>query len=152
ALVVGSFLRKDHPLFAQRLRQAAKKGARIHRLHAVADDWLMPMSTSITAAPSAWVNALAEVASSIAASKGVEAPVVATASREAQDIAASLLSGERKAILLGNAAAQHPLASSLLALANWIGEQCGATVGYFGESGNSIGAQLVNALPGPDGL
>ena len=27
ALVVGSFLRKDHPLFAQRLRQAARKGA-----------------------------------------------------------------------------------------------------------------------------
>ena len=80
------------------------------------------------------------------------ARMVATASREAQDIAASLLSGERKAILLGNAAAQHPQASSLLALANWIGEQCGATVGYFGESGNSIGAQLVNALPGPDGL
>jgi NADH-quinone oxidoreductase subunit G len=26
ALVVGSFLRKDHPLFAQRLRQLAKKG------------------------------------------------------------------------------------------------------------------------------
>jgi NADH-quinone oxidoreductase subunit G len=25
-LVVGSFLRKDHPLLAQRLRQAAKKG------------------------------------------------------------------------------------------------------------------------------
>ena len=29
ALVVGSFLRKDHPLFAQRLRQAAKKGAKV---------------------------------------------------------------------------------------------------------------------------
>jgi NADH-quinone oxidoreductase subunit G len=112
----------------------------------------MPMSTSITAAPSAWVNALAEVASAIAASKGIDAPVVATASREAQDIAASLLSGERKAVLLGNAAAQHPQAGSLLTLANWIGEQCGATVGYFGESGNSVGAQLVNALPGTDGL
>ena len=27
ALVIGSFLRKDHPLFAQRLRQAARQGA-----------------------------------------------------------------------------------------------------------------------------
>ncbi len=43
ALVVGSFLRKDHPLFAQRLRQAARKGAAIHSLHALHDDWLMPM-------------------------------------------------------------------------------------------------------------
>jgi NADH-quinone oxidoreductase subunit G len=31
-LVVGSFLRKDHPLFAQRIRQAARKGAQVHGL------------------------------------------------------------------------------------------------------------------------
>ena len=37
-LVVGSFLRKDHPLLAQRLRQAAKKGAQITLLHSVDDD------------------------------------------------------------------------------------------------------------------
>ena len=35
ALVVGSFLRKDHPLFAQRIRQAAKKGCKVHALHAL---------------------------------------------------------------------------------------------------------------------
>ena len=40
-LVVGSFLRKDHPLIAQRLRQAAKRGTQIHVLHSVDDDWLM---------------------------------------------------------------------------------------------------------------
>src|SRR5919109_1313057 len=40
-LVVGSFLRKDHPLLAHRLRQAAKRGAHIHMLHSVDDDWLM---------------------------------------------------------------------------------------------------------------
>jgi NADH-quinone oxidoreductase subunit G len=28
-LVVGSFLRKDHPLIAHRLRQAAKRGAKL---------------------------------------------------------------------------------------------------------------------------
>ena len=43
-LVVGSSLRKEHPLIAQRLRQAAKRGAQIHVLHAVDDDWLMPVA------------------------------------------------------------------------------------------------------------
>jgi NADH-quinone oxidoreductase subunit G len=43
--VVGSFLRKDHPLFAQRLRQAARHGARCMSLHAVHDDWAMPMAS-----------------------------------------------------------------------------------------------------------
>ena len=37
-LVIGSFLRKDHPLAAQRLRHAARKGAEVSLLHSVADD------------------------------------------------------------------------------------------------------------------
>ena len=54
--------------------------------------------------------------------------------------------------MLGNAAAHHPKASSLLALANWIGQQTGATVGYLTEAANTVGAQLAGALPGPGGL
>ncbi len=45
--VVGSFLRKDHPLFAQRIRQAARKGAQVHSLHAVHDDWAMPLAHAV---------------------------------------------------------------------------------------------------------
>jgi hypothetical protein len=44
ALVVGSFLRKDHPLVAARLRLATKKHAQVSSLHAVDDDWLMPVA------------------------------------------------------------------------------------------------------------
>ncbi|MFO1273852.1 MAG: molybdopterin-dependent oxidoreductase, partial [Rubrivivax sp.] len=60
--------------------------------------------------------------------------------------------GTKKAVLLGNAAAQHPQASLLLALAQWIGRETGASVGYLGEAANTVGAQLVDALPGPGGL
>jgi NADH-quinone oxidoreductase subunit G len=152
AFVIGSFLRKDHPLFAQRLRQAARKGARIHSLHALADDWLMPMGSSLIAAPSAWLQSLAEVAAAVAAHKGIAAPWPATANDAATAIAQSLLGAERKAMLLGNAAAQHPRAGDLLAVAQWIAEQTGASIGYLGEAANSVGAQLVGALPGPGGL
>ena len=152
AFVIGSFLRKDHPLFAQRIRQAARHGAQVHSLHAVHDDWLLPVVTRMTAAPSAWAAALAEVAAAVAAAKGVAAPVAAQAGEAAQAIAASLLSGERKAVLLGNAAAQHPQATQLLALAGWIAEQCGASVGYLSDAANSVGAQLVGAVPRQGGL
>ncbi|HWT20832.1 MAG TPA: molybdopterin-dependent oxidoreductase, partial [Variovorax sp.] len=54
--------------------------------------------------------------------------------------------------LLGNAAAHHAQASSLLALANWIGAQTGATVGYLTEAANTVGAQLVGAFPKNGGL
>ena len=151
-LVVGSFLRKDHPLFAQRIRQAARKGAQVHSLHALADDWLMPMGTRLVAAPSAWVQSLADIAAAVAAAKGVSAPAAGNPGAEAKAIAESLLSGERKAVLLGNAAAQHPQAGALLALANWIAAQTGASVGYLTEAANTVGAQLVGAQPGAGGL
>ncbi len=152
ALVIGSFLRKDHPLFAQRLRQAARHGAQVMSLHAVHDDWAMSVAAKMTATPSAWADALAQIAAAVAHSKGVPAPAPADAGTEAKAIAAAMLSGEKKALLLGNAAAQHPQASQLLALAQWIGTQVGATVGYLTEAGNTVGAQLVNAQPGAGGL
>ena len=151
-LVVGSFLRKDHPLFAQRIRQAARKGAKVHSLNAAHDDWLMTMASTSSVAPSGWVRALADIATAIGAGSGAQSPIAGHATDEARAIAASLASGERKAILLGNAAAQHPQASSLLSLANWIGAQTGASVGYLTEAANTVGAQLVGALPKNDGL
>jgi NADH-quinone oxidoreductase subunit G len=152
ALVIGSFLRKDHPLFAQRLRQAARRGAQVHSLHAVHDDWLLPVATQVTAAPGDWVQALADIAAAVAAAAGTTAPVAGTVTPEGQRIAASLLMGERKAVLLGNAAAQHPQAGALLALAGWIAQHTGASFGYLGDAGNGVGAQLVGALPGAGGL
>jgi NADH-quinone oxidoreductase subunit G len=70
----------------------------------------------------------------------------------AKEVAKSLMTGEKRAILLGNAAAHHPHASHLLALSNWIGAQTGAVVGFLSEAANTVGAQLVGALPGKGGL
>ena len=152
AFLVGSFLRKDHPLLAQRLRQAARHGARLTSLHAVHDDWAMPLAATLTAAPSQWQRQLAEVAAAVAQARGVATPWPAEAGPHAQAVAEALLSGQDKAVLLGNAAAQHPQAGALLALAQWIAEQTGSTCGYLGETGNGVGAQLAGALPGPGGL
>jgi NADH-quinone oxidoreductase subunit G len=151
-LVIGSSLRKDHPLFAQRIRQAARKGCVVSALQGSSEDWAMPVQNRLLCKSSIWVQALADIASVVAAEKGVAAPVVGTANDVATQIARALLSGENKAILLGNAAAHHPKASSLLSLAGWIGEQTGATVGYLGEAANTVGAQFAGALPGAGGL
>ena len=150
--VIGSFLRKDHPLFAQRIRQAARHGAQVSSLNAVHDDWALPLAHRLTAAPSGWLQVLADVAAAVGAATGASAPLAGTATPAAQAVAASLLGGERKALLLGNAAAWHPQAEALLALANWIGEQVGAQVGVLGDGGNSVGAQWAGALPGAGGL
>ncbi|MEO8080711.1 MAG: NADH-quinone oxidoreductase subunit NuoG [Caldimonas sp.] len=150
-LVVGSFLRKDHPLFASRLRQAARKGAKVMSLHAVRDDWLMPMGPSVAVAPSAWPQALGAIASQIAEAGGVTAPEGAQGDAaiddEAKAIATALRSGERKAVLLGNAAAQHPQAAEIERLARWIAGQTGASFGWLVDGGNAVGAALVGAQP-----
>ncbi len=151
-LVVGSNLRKDHPLFALRVRAATRTGAQVSVIHDADDDWAMPVKAKAVVAAADWAQALAGVAAAVAAEKGVQAPVPAQSDATATLIAKSLLSGERKAILLGNAAAHHAKASSLLALAQWIGEQTGATVGYLTEAANTVGAQLVGALPRAGGL
>ena len=151
-LVVGSNLRKDHPLFAQRIRQAAKLGCQVSALNAQSFDWALPVENVLNVPSSHWVQALADIAAAIAAEKGVAAPAVGNVTAQAKAIATSLLGGERKAILLGNAAAHHAKASSLLALANWMAEQTGATVGYLTEAANTVGAQLAGAVPGAGGL
>jgi NADH-quinone oxidoreductase subunit G len=152
ALVVGSNLRKEHPLFALRVRAAVRSGAQVSVIHDRDEDWAMTMAGQVVVPAGQWVQALADIATAIGGEKGAQAPLQGNATDAAQAIAASLLSGERKAILLGNAAAHHPSASSLLALANWIGEQTGATVGYLTEAANTVGAQLVKAMPGEGGL
>jgi NADH-quinone oxidoreductase subunit G len=154
-LVVGGFLRKDHPLIAQRLRQAAKKGAQISFLHSVADDSLIRATHSFVAPPSMLPHALAEivVAAAMGAGEPVPAAFAAIEPTAAADvIAASLLSGERKAVLLGNSAEQHLDASQLLALAQALAELTGAKLGCLMEAANSVGGYVAGALPQSGGL
>ncbi len=146
-LIVGGNVRKDQPLMAQRIRQAARRGAQVHAIHAQVQDWAMPIRQQLVTPAADWVQALASVASAVAEIKGVPAPVQASVSETARAIAQSLCSGERKAILLGNAAAHHVRASSLLALAQWIAESTGASFGHLGEAANTVGAQVVGAVP-----
>ena len=151
-LVVGSNLRKDHPLFAQRIRQAARKGAQVNALNESVQDWALPVANTLVADATSWTQALAGIAAAVAEFKSVAAPVAAQADDAARAIAASLIGGDKKAVLLGNAAAHHAQASSLLALAQWIAKETGASFGYLTEAANTVGAQLVRALPGQGGL
>ena len=156
-LVVGSNLRKDHPLFAQRIRQAQRHGGQVNvitskALFNGADAWAMPIKNADVQEASGWAQSMTNVAAVIAAEKGVTAPANGQVTPEAQAIAKSLLGGERKAILLGNAAAHHANASSLLSLAKWIADNTGATYGYLTEAANTVGAQWAKAQPQSGGL
>ena len=146
-LVVGSFLRKDQPLFAQRIRQAARKGCKVMSVHALRDDWLMPMGPSVAAAPSDWLRVLHEIASVLQVGASPAPADGSGPSDEARAIAAALRSGERKAVLLGSAAARHPDAAALEDAARVVAALTGASFGWLVDGGNAVGAELVGAMP-----
>ncbi|MBU3580142.1 NADH-quinone oxidoreductase subunit G [Polynucleobacter sp. 73C-SIWE] len=146
-LFIGSFLRKDQPIIAARIRTAAKRGLQVMRIDAGGDDWFIP-SSGISAAPSAWLNTLSEVALAVAKAKSVSAPAGTfnlAVSPAAQKIADSLISGESKAVLLGSSAVAHHHASDLHVMAQFIADQTGSTLGFLPVGGNAVGAALVNA-------
>jgi NADH-quinone oxidoreductase subunit G len=146
-LLVGSSVRKEQPLLAQRLRQAVKKGAQLNVVHVADEDLLCRVANKLIGKPSALVGMLAQVAKAV----GAEVPDVAV-SAEAQAIAESLKSGEKKAVLIGQLAQLHPNASELHALAQSIAKATGATLGVLAPSANTVGAGVVNCLPGDSGL
>jgi NADH-quinone oxidoreductase subunit G len=151
--IIGSFLRKDHPLLAARLRQSVKMGAKLSILHASADENLIPVAHRSVLAPSAWLDFLAQVATVVATAKQIATPAglpVVQVTAEAQAIAEQLLASAEAAnagVFLGNLAAQHPDASKLHSLAQWISQSTNAGFGYLTEAANTVGAYLLNARP-----
>jgi NADH-quinone oxidoreductase subunit G len=120
-LVVGSFLRKEAPLIAHRLRQATRRGAKIHMLHSVDDDWLMPVASRKIVPPSEIVGAIASF----------------------RDV---LSTGKNAAVLIGNFAQQHPQAGEIHAAAQALARVTSAKLGFIGEAANSVGG-YVAGLP-----
>jgi NADH-quinone oxidoreductase subunit G len=153
-LVIGSQLRKDHPLLAHRLRQAAKKGTQVNLLHVLDDDQLIGIHAKAIVPPAALVESLGRILKAVATAKGM--PVAAdvlglvdgvSVSDEAQAIANSLVAGQRSAVLLGNLAQHHPQASQLHQLGLALAELLGAPFGVLGEAANSVGGYIARAVP-----
>jgi len=161
ALVVGSTLRKDHPLIARRLRQAARRHLQLSLIHCVDDDPLMPVTSKAIVAPPAMPDMLAQVVKAAAESKGVALPQSVSSaansvvvSDAARGIAQSLVAGKNAAVLLGNLAQHHPAASQLHLLGLALAELIGARFGFLGEAANSVGGYIAGCVPSgqPAGL
>jgi NADH-quinone oxidoreductase subunit G len=153
-LIIGSNLRKDHPLIAARLRQAARKGAQISAVHSVADDWLIALRGKMAVAPAVLTGALLQVIKALAQGKQAQfegwlaqATSQIDVSEPARRIAESIASGHNGAVFLGNFAQHHPQAAQLHALAAEIARLAYARVGFLGEAANSVGGYLAGAVP-----
>lgn len=158
-LVIGSNLRKDHPLLAVRLRTAARQGLQLGMISSFFDDPLIPLAHQARPAPARLPDLLAEILVAAAAQKGV--PVVAGLASTlagvvpgdtARAFAAWLSEASPAALLLGNDAQHHARSSSLERLVRGLAEVLGATSGFLGEAANSAGGYLARAFPQAGGL
>jgi len=152
--VVGSTLRKDHPLITHRLRHAARRQLQVTLIHPADDNLLMPVAHKAIVAPAAMPDALAQVVKAAAERKGVALPRSVSGaiggvavSDAARHIAASLIAGKNAAILLGNLAQHHPAAAQLHLLGLALAEVAGARFGFLGEAANSVGGYVAGCVP-----
>jgi len=155
-LVVGSTLRKDHPLIAHRLRQATKRVTQLNLINPVDDDLLMRVAHKAIVSPVAMPAMLAQVLKATAQAKNVEicagmrgALEGVAVSEAARRIAESVGSGKNGAVFLGNLAQHHPQAAQLHALAQELAQMTGAHFGFLGEAANSVGGYIARAVPIP---
>ena len=149
-LVVGSFLRKDHPLMAQRLRQAVKGGTQVSSIDTAGDDPLFKLTARATVLPAAIADTLAQVAVALARLKSVEVPAAlagVSVDSDAQKIAESLAASAQVSVLLGNAAVNAPDAARIAANAQLVSQLAGGKLGFLTAGANTVGGYLAGAVP-----
>jgi NADH-quinone oxidoreductase subunit G len=149
-LVIGSTLRKEQPLLAQRMRQAVKKGAQFNLINAVDDDLLMRVANKSIVAPSMWLGCLAQLVKAAAEIRSVAVPpslAGTSVDDSVRNIAQSMAAGQNRAIFLGNLAQHHPQAAELHRLVQKLARILDARIGFFGEGANSVGGYLAGATP-----
>ncbi len=149
-LVVGSNLRKDHPLMAHRIRESVRWGGQLNLINAAEDEFLGKVQNKRIVAPSQLASSLAGVCRALAELKNTAVPAIAAqgvVDDSARAMAQSLASGERKAVFLGNMAQHHPGYAQIHVTAQALASLAGASFGVLGEAANSVGAVAVGAVP-----
>ena len=149
-LIIGSTLRKEQPLLAQRLRQSVKQGMALSVINPHGDDLLTTLTGELIVRPDQLVEGVLAVIKAVTEASAKPAPALIDlsgieVSSAAQTIAASLMGKGKTAVLLGNLATHNPRHAELYAASAALAELTGAKLGVMSEAANSVGAQLIGA-------
>jgi NADH-quinone oxidoreductase subunit G len=154
ALLIGSWLRKDQPIAAHRLRKAALQGAKIMAVNALEYEFSFPLTENLVSAPAQMPANLAAIIKALMSLSGKAVPAGLsdllnniTVQDEHQQVAQHLFNADKISILIGNQAMNQPEFATLRALANVIADMAGAALGYLSDGANAAGACLAGSLP-----
>ena len=153
-LLVGSWIRKDQPIAAHRIRKASLNGAKIMAVNPVDYDFNFAVEEKVITSPAEMVDSLAAITKALlsltgnTAAEGLDALLSNVKANDAHlEIAKHLHSAEKATVILGTQAMLQPQLADLRALSNMIAELSDATMSTLSDGSNAAGAYLTGVLP-----
>jgi NADH-quinone oxidoreductase subunit G len=157
ALLVGSDLRREMPLLNHRLHQATKQGAKVFAVNPADFEFNYRLAGAEVVPPQRMVDALlalakAAVAAGAAAPAALADAIAGMSSDQGDADTVAALKAGKAVVILGEAAATHPQASWLRAIARFVAEATGAGYDELPVGANALGLAQLGVVPGNGGL
>jgi NADH-quinone oxidoreductase subunit G len=171
-LLIGSNLRNEHPLLAQRFRKAVNNGAELSIVSPLDNNPLMDIAHKVIVRPNDMVNVLGQILKAMSKVQRLSLCLPPSLERllsdikvrdNTQAIAESLaglagmhgdvdLIAPKVGIFLGNMALSDPRFTEMYSMMEAIGGICGAKGGILPAAANSTGMHLIGVMPSTLGM
>jgi NADH-quinone oxidoreductase subunit G len=168
-LLIGSNLRNEHPLLAQRIRKAVANGAELCIVSPLDNDPLMDIAHKVIVRPNDMVNVLGQVLKAMSGLQKLSLCLPPTLNKLLEEIQvrpntqkiAECLAGisdeviliaPKVGIFLGNMALSDPRFTEMYSMAEAIGGITGAKGGILPPAANSTGMHLMGVMPSATGM
>nr|WP_251365769.1 molybdopterin-dependent oxidoreductase [Coxiella-like endosymbiont of Rhipicephalus sanguineus] len=140
-LLIGSNIRFEQPLISHRINKARFEEAKILAINPMDFPFVFNLEERLIVSPQELPNALAQVAKILASDDVPEILAEVHCEEKAKTIAEVLRTAEKAAIFLGEHALHHENSATIRALAQFIGQQSGASVGILqkGQTARGLG-------------
>ncbi|MFD0913094.1 NADH-quinone oxidoreductase subunit NuoG [Methylophilus luteus] len=168
-LLIGSNIRNEHPLLAQRIRKAVANGAELSIVSPLDNDPLMDIAHKVIVRPNDMVNVLGQILKGMSGLQKLSLCLPPTLNKlleeiqvrpNTQKIAESLagiredliLIAPKVGIFLGNMALSDPRFTEMYSMAEAIGGISGAKGGILPPAANSTGMHMIGVMPAATGM
>jgi NADH-quinone oxidoreductase subunit G len=168
-LIIGSNIRNEHPLLAQRFRKAVKNGAELSIVSPLDNDPLMDIAHKVIVRPNDMVNVLGQILKAMSGLQRLSLCLPSSLNQlleeikvrpNTQAIAESLagisedvvLIAPKVGLFLGNMALSDPRFTEMYSLMEAIGGISGAKGGILPAAANSTGMHLLGVMPSSLGM
>ncbi len=168
-LLIGSNIRNEHPLLAQRIRKAVANGAELSIVSPLDNDPLMDIAHKVIVRPNDMVNVLGQILKAMSGLQKLSLCLPPALNKlleeikirpNTQKIAESLagiredviLIAPKVGIFLGNMALSDPRFTEMYSMAEAIGGISGAKGGILPPAANSTGMHLMGVMPAATGM